>query len=58
MNARRIITLVTDFQSLDPQSQNPFDLAAQIVAEQKELDALIAEAAGQSVVAATIRAAS
>jgi hypothetical protein len=54
MNTRRLLEIVAAFEV----NGNPYDLAAQIVAEQKEQDAQLAEAAGQPALAATIRAAS
>lgn len=54
MNTRRILEIVEEFQA----HGNAYDMAAQIVAEQKETDAQLAEAAGQPALAATIRAAS
>ena len=54
MNTRRLIEIVQNFDA----TGNAYDLAAQIVAEQKEADAQLAEAAGQTELAAIIRAAS
>lgn len=60
MNAKQMLPLVQAAQ-LDAQNRgedvNLYDFAARVAAEQKEIDARLAEAVGESEVATIIRSA-
>ena len=53
MDQRRLLEVVAEYYGDD--HQDAYGLAAVIVAEQKEADALLAERLGQSAVAVAIR---